>query len=92
MIEQKTKEISASMGEILHGQLEVLNETMRKIEIKENNLKGKRIYDYSKQVENIKSSVSGVVDAIKEQGVNKMACNELILDEAKCIKEKVLGI
>lgn len=48
---------------------------MKKIEIKENHMRGKKIYDFSKQMENIKSSVSGVFDALKERELSKIASN-----------------
>jgi hypothetical protein len=43
-------------------------------------MRGKRIYEYSKQVENIRNSVSGIVDSLKDREVNKFASNELILE------------
>ena len=75
LLAEKIKTISSAIGVILHDQLEVLNESMRKIEIKENNLRGKRIYEYSREVENIKSSVAGVVDTFKTREVNRFSCN-----------------
>jgi flagellar capping protein FliD len=92
LLETKIQEISGTIGTIMQGQLEVLNENMRKIDIKENSLRGKRIYDYSKQVDNIRQSVSGVVDALKDREINKFACNELILEEAKAIKEQARAV
>jgi flagellar capping protein FliD len=92
LLETKIQEISSTIGTIMQGQLEVLNENMRKIDIKENSLRGKRIYDYSKQVDNIRQSVSGVVDALKDREINKFACNELILEEAKAIKEQARAV
>ena len=40
---------------------------MRKIEIKEGHLRGKRIFDYSKQVENIKGSLGEVVATLRDK-------------------------
>jgi hypothetical protein len=40
---------------------------MKKIEYKDNHLRGRRIYDYARQVENIRNSVSGVFEALKER-------------------------
>lgn len=74
-LDSEVKRISCGITTVLLQELETLNDTMKKIEIKENHMRGKKIYDFSKQMENIKSSVSGVFDALKERELSKIASN-----------------
>ena len=75
----KVEEMSRGIEEVLREQLEALNESMRKIEIKENNLRGKKIYDYSREIDTVKKEVKNISSSIKEREVNKYACNQLVV-------------
>ena len=92
LLGRKINDITTQVSGFLTAQMEILNEEMRKAEMKEGNLRGRRIFDFTTQVTHIKETVGGVIEAYKANEVQRQAFNEVILEEAKEVKEKVLGI
>lgn len=72
--------------------MEALNELMRKNEAKENGLRGKRIFEFANQINHIKETVGSLTDAVKANQLQKHAFGELLLEEARLMREEITKV